>query len=1016
VTCQHFTNPFERFDNADLTILDQTTFSTRWTDTLDIFSNDTLFLAATVPELIDSYTVTVSHNRNFQKKIIIKPKAAACAFKISVYDTGNQTIAIDVYRRDGNTRSSNILFYTKNPLFQKDLLAEDLNDSLTLATIPVPDNNKVLYTWVLDHFIVRVPFTLVRTKASQMDKNEHTGHLFVSDSFYTSPQVTFKFSFKDNIPPSIICVDDGLNTVTKIVRTADSTFVFHVRVEDNEQYVEYVDFNGSQPEGTSNNVYSKVLKNAFTYTLEHPYQMIVTTMDNESFRNIAIDTFYIVYDASYVKKDTTIITLNKLNGDTLWTAANPVILNGSVINSNDKPVSLKASLNNLPLFDSPFPTGGGIWSHSCALAPANNSLSLKLFSENGVLLKERVLTIIYNNQIIDTVPPVLLSLSINNSESKLHYVNRDSAQLSFYAFDLESGIKSIIINKTDSLHISTGQYLWRKSIFDIKHEWESINIKITDIRNNTISDSVRICYNKLPSAMPSKLPYAIEINTEYSEELHLLDPDFDTLTVVPLHLPPDLVFSDDNRQFSWVPRIENAGKDSLVFQIYDQFQTSEPFTWRYNVFDPSITNTSINLASDQNIPKFLRAVQDSLVLSVTLGEPSGTPPYKYRIQLLTPGGILDSTSADGKITWTPAEEDTGECQIRLYVEDELEHSDTVISHVQIVPPNCDTAELVLENEAGAELIDSISLFLNVPDSSSVLTFKIRDDDHPLTEKYDVAIIMNGSTTTFTPAEKLFQVSILPPSFNNDTVIVTLKDNTRQQPDSMLFLIINPIANPNLISGLQRWYIPENFSTNFFSITWKDFFSADNDLSASEDVSAIKNSLNSHPTVKFNSSYLTDVDCGNWMATPFSIFMLAKYDSLPGSNQALISNFSQSTLSTFSFGLSSKGQVVAFNGPYMASPTVKTSLSTSGYIWYIYSFTSSGPDENQSMTVNIGVDREFEKITIVNLPDEAGMSIGTHNRTNKWAGDMAEILQYNRELSPIECKRVIGYLMKKYGLR
>lgn len=1012
MTCQHFTNPFDRLENADIHITENTTFATQLVDTIEIFSNDTLYLAATVPELIDSYTVTVPNNRDFQKKTVIKPRAATHPFRISVYSTGDQTITIDVFRKDGKPKPHNILFYAKTPLRQQNLLGCDLNDSITLSTNPVQDS-KVIYTWILDHQIVRSPYANERIRAYQMDSRVRPGRLYVSDNLFKSPETTFEFSFIDNIPPVITC--DGLDKSTKTIRTADTVFVLSVHIDDGyEQPVNTVEFNNTSYEPVSNNIYKKILANAHSYTQEHPYSIVIKATDN--FSNTALDTFRIIFDPSYVKKDTTYITIYRLHGDLLSTRSNPVSLTGTVSHSGSKPVNLKATLNNSPLFDTPYSSGSGVWSQACPLQPGQNTLTLQAFSENGTLLTVRNLSIVYNSSTTDTTAPTLLPPLINDVESERHYVASSSAQLSFQTYDYESGIKSIIINKTDTLSVTPGQYLWRKTISNIKHEWESIFLEISDFQGNTTPHTIRVCYNRLPTAKPTELPYGIEINKLYTEEISLFDPDNDTMRVIPVKLPPNLDFSDDYTQFSWLPSSEQIGPDTLIFQIYDRFQTSRQYIWPFMIFDPSSVNLSVSLADNQNIPEFLKALQDTLNISATLGEPSGTPPYTYRIQILKKSGLLDSSSDNGTFTWTPDTADVGECQVRLYVEDGLKHSDTIITQILIVPPNNDPAKLNLTSMTGAIGIDSNSLFLTESDSPTLLTFEILDNDHPVTEKYDATVIMNGLITKFTPAEKVLQFSIIPASFYNDSVLITLKDNTRQHPCSLQYTIINPVSEPTLIPGLQRWFKPENLSSTFFSNTWKDHFSTANNMTANDGVSSNKNSLNGNTTVRFDASYLTNIDGGNWLATPFSIFILAKYDTLQGSAQALLSNFNQNTISSLSLGLSSTGQIVAFVNTFMNTTTVKTSLNTVKNVWYIYSFCSNGITAQNSLDIQIGLDRSFENISVKNIPDEMNMSIGSHNRNNsKWSGEIADILHYNRVLSPADSKRVIGYLMKKYGL-
>jgi hypothetical protein len=552
----------------------------------------------------------------------------------------------------------------------------------------------------------------------------------------------------------------------------------------------------------------------------------------------------------------------------------------------------------------------------------------------------------------------------------------------------------------------------------LEHKWNIITIETEDLKNNKMTDSVSIFYNRLPSVVQQPLlPFAISIDTMYSSAFNLSDPEkIDSPKVIVIHSPPDVKFSDDLRKFTWSPVQEHTGNDSLVVQIFDGNQNSEKFVWPYNVYNPASSNASIQLSDKQDIPEFLRVGQDSLDLTIKFGKASGTPPYSSHLQIKKSSGIFDYYSNDTRLKWIPTAEDTGICRLRILVTDELRHSDTVFAQVYVVRQNNDPAYLVLKDFTNALFIDSNHLFLGMSDSPSVLNFEIVDADHPITETYGVSITMNGSTTQFTPAEKYFHFTVTPKLFNNDSVIVTLMDKTRSIPDSMSFIVINPVDSPISIPGLERWFIPENYVSSFRITAWKDYFNSENDLAPNDNISINNNGLNGHQTIKLISSYLTDLNTENWMSGPFSIFILAKYDSLPNSNQALISNFNSEFASAFSIGLSATGQAIAYTGSYQFSNTVKTSLMTVANGWYIYSFISNGITDAQTISVKVGVNRAFEEITVSNVPDESSISIGSNNRTIKWSGELAEIIQYNRKLSSSECTRVIGYLMKKYGIQ
>ncbi len=1018
--CQHFSNPFENYRNADVHILPQTTFSIEFTDTLTLFSRDTLYLTTTVPELIDSFHIKATNNRFFSDTVIIAPTSQTYAFRISSYNIGKQSITIDVFRHDKSSPSQTIFFYVKNQLFQQDLINQNIDDSLTLKTIPAEDNVHVVYTWILEHMVIRTPFSSVKTKAYLMDNSIHSGILYISDSLFKSPETSFKFSFNDTVPPVITCLNVLNDTIARTIITPDTFIVFRVQVDDgSNQKADHVYFDGEEIQGTPNLIYTKVIYDIKPFTKDRPLRIAVQAIDKEFSKNFTNDTFTIIHDPTAVKRDSTLIFINKITTDSLKTSANPVIINGSISNTSSKPIILKASLNSQPIFNEPFPDGNGSWTSVCRLSSEFNEFVLDAYDNSSNLLARKSLILYYSSTIIDKTPPVILSIDVNGIESKKIYVKQDTAKISLMAFDYGSGIKKVIFDNVD-LPIIDDQYRWSRTITNIKHAWNPVIVILEDANGNSVSDTVQIMYNRLPTVSVTDIGYAIKTDTIYESQILPQDSDNDSLQIIPVRKPLDIIFSEDNQRFTWKPTRQHTGFDTLAIIIYDKNEYSEKFTYAFNVYDPTAANASIRIAKQQNVPSFLIANRDTLILQTQMGEPSGIPPYTYQSRILTRTKTFEYFSKDGLTIWPPSLNDTGTCQIRLIVTDILRHSDTLTTQFTVIPPNVDSADLILKSIINATITDSTSMKLDVNDSNCFLNFEIRDTDHPLTEKYYITTAVNNSMTSFTQSEKQFQVTVNASILNNDTVTVTLKDSTRQYPDTLRFIIESVVENPQLISGLARWYLPDNLISIFFTNTWKDYFSSSNDLYGNGTISSVQNRLNGYPVIRLSSAYFSNTQGGNWMDSQFSIYIVARYDSIPGnSNQALISNFTPTNPNTYSFGLSQSGEVVAFtsSGGPGSNATVKTALYTQKQNWYVFSFTSIGPNLNQSITINTGLNYSFSKITTTDTPNRSSMTIGTNNTpVNRWTGEIAEIIQYNRDLSTMESKKVISYLMKKYGLK
>jgi len=134
VFCSRESNPFSNYANAGLYIVHQ---SIHDSDTLDIFSTESLQIRVTVKDLVDSFSVSTTANRLWQKADSTVTSSEFSkepfTFFVSFYDTGWQSVVTSVYKKSGQHVVDSLHVYLKSPLHQDSVVAF-AHDSVTFLT------------------------------------------------------------------------------------------------------------------------------------------------------------------------------------------------------------------------------------------------------------------------------------------------------------------------------------------------------------------------------------------------------------------------------------------------------------------------------------------------------------------------------------------------------------------------------------------------------------------------------------------------------------------------------------------------------------------------------------------------------------------------------------------------------------------------------------------------------------------------------------------------------------------
>ncbi len=1031
--CSQYENPFTDTSKAKMNcIQNRSSFDTKNVDSALIFTTETLVVAATVYELIDSFTISTAKNRFWTKKAINNPTSEHYPFYLSFYDTGYQTISLATFRSNGDKPVEDITIYVSIPLKQNDLAPQSSSDSILLSTFSVGDKEQIVYNWLFGEGgeLIRSPYPSIKTVIS--DNINTNGLLWVSDTSYKSPAVPFSFSFYDSTPPVILCLNDNFDKTNNTIFTSDTVFTFMARITDNgNQPVNLVEINGIAQAFKRTNVYTSSFTNMNLHTSNNPLKITIKTVDNNAFNNDTAVSFLAVFDPSAAHQGTTIVKITSMGDSSISTSRNLFNIFGTVENTNNQLINLSLYLNDVHQKDTTV-IGFGSWNCLLTLREGINNFYLICKNEFGSKLDSQAVTIIYHRNTVDNSAPVIILKEINDRLIINEYkTDRDSVQLAISAYDAGSGIQKFIVGK-DTLFVNENTYQHYFTLRNLHHNRNTIRIQVSDHKGNSIKDSITIIQNTLPTAQfQNSIPYVVYTQNSYNDTLKMYDKE-DSVNLTIIKRPGSMIFEKINNfaySIKWKPELNDTTR-SLIFQLRDGIDASPLYTYDYAVFDPSSLAPTITISDQIAMPSFLEAVNDTLKCIIKTDANTGNKPFTYTVDILNKSENILDNSTDSLIIWTPKETDTGNVELRIIVEDSLKFRDTLFRSILVVNQNKYASKIFWN--ATKDTVAGGKLFLKKTDTVFV-NFTIEDADNPLTEKHLVTLTSQGQVTNFQAQTENFTVKLYYANESYiDTLQVVVKDNTGTT-DKVAIPVYYNIPSPDMISDLHSSFDHESVVTvtntqkvDFWSSTGDHSFQMDN-INNFSDINVNNYALNGYSAVGFDgvSSTLFNSEQGKLFNGPLTVFFVCKYNSIAPNNHVLLSTsdfFNNSNFnSTIGFGVIKDGKagILSLNSN-SGSPGVIDSKSSSLPViadkWNIVSFSAAGI-VNQRLTADISVNGMHDTISAPanNAPNLLFGGCLLNNPSFVWNGLIAEILIYNRILTFDERSMIEFYLQTKYRL-
>ena len=686
--CTRDYNPFEDQSNARAEI---TYKSFNNGDTINIFTSETVSVTIYVPELIDSFEIAAAGNRFFENgRIVYKSGnsnwhgSGPYNLIFSFADTGEKTIDLFSYHGGDQISENELSLYVKSRLYQEDISGV-LREPVKLSTKAVGDTD-VIYIWDFGRGSI-----VKSTKHEIITSLEYAGIdgkgiLKVTDGLFTSPEVSFNFGFIDTTPPEIIYpTNNGYIKIGDTIKTSRPDFNFSLIISDQGKKVDSASINGYPFDTTVDLTFLKFFGKIDS--LGKPLPLIIYALDNFRSRNSITDTVFLVYDpAVNLKSMANFTILIPAQDSSVYNTRSKNIF-GYIEQFGDRTIDVKIRFTiNGEIKDSIYVTGVDkkSWSWTAPLDLDVNILKATLYNKDGDSLRSLQRVLIYNKDLVDTTPPVILEASINGKSPGIYTTESNAIDLKILAFDEKSGIDSLYVNGTP--YSQKEDYTWIVPVTNLRHlpNGNVCAIKAVDRARFTTDTSIRIYKNSPPNVTKGpRPPLPLIAGTDYYDSILISDPDYDSVTIRKINDNTSLTISN-NGKIHWRPGINDTGEHQINMTISDNYE-SRIYSFNIFVIDSSKMRSIVKFENlIGKFPYYLKAGKDSLNMLLSTMPGTGKEPFRYYAKVLEKT-ISSPVLDDNRIRWNPVEADTGLKHLKVWVTDYYNNSDTLFPLINIIP-------------------------------------------------------------------------------------------------------------------------------------------------------------------------------------------------------------------------------------------------------------------------------------------------------------------------------------------
>lgn len=739
--CTNDYNPFGDSANANAVI---TKASFNDDDTLLLFSTETLSVKITVPELVDSLSAISITNRYFVhgKKTYAATldnplHSGPYQFLFSSFDTGAQSIVLNVFRTNGDLITKRLSFYVRSPLAPQSVDGS-YGSPVLLSTTEVTDRD-VMYEWNFkggNIFRTTLPETTVVVYGSGQDGS---GALTVTDGYVSSPPVPFSCTFTDTIGPIIHFTNDTYVRSGDTIKTGDATLFFSVVIRDRATGgVDSATINGHPFSLVHDSVYVQIFSR--TDTLREAQKIVLYAMDNFQYRNDTTITLFLIFDPTLRRQAGYHVTIMVSSEENATYSGETKRVFGSVenISGDTFSVQLQLSMNGVRTQSLAVAgRGSAYWYWTAHLREDHNRMEVIAYDDKGDSVAYQSRNMIYSAAAVDTTPPVILQTSVNGREANQLLCDINRVELRIVAFDEGSGIDTLMVN--GKVYKEYEEFVWMVPL-TLSHlkNGNKIEIAARDKKGQMQKRQITLFYNKPPIIERVPVPKApLLAGVVFTDTIIVRDPDGDVVRCALLQGDSSFTVSERGG-IHWLPGIEQIGTHEFLVTVTDGYASVTQAILVKVVDSTGMPKPLVLQTGSDDFPALIEALIDTVVVKLSVVPTTGTPPVMYRVYNAKRNRWL--VVEKELLRWAPGIDDTGLVQLMVIAEDAFEQCDTLLAAVRVVPPNR-PCTVVLLNDSGA----MENAIVDLSDSGRCDTIQgyIEDLDDDAAESFTLKIISGG---------------------------------------------------------------------------------------------------------------------------------------------------------------------------------------------------------------------------------------------------------------------------------
>ena len=809
VFCSKDYDPFADLTNARAHVL-SCTFAR--SDTVGLYSTETIVIAVSGRDNVDSFSLHSVHNRFWQDTTVRRESAGEIippttfSFDVSFFDTGMQTVSVTTWRRSiGESVTQDLSVRVTSPLRQADVTSF-FGDSTLLSTQPVGDRD-VLYEWDFEGVATKSPRDSVM--AVLPGEGSATGFLRVTDlaGNHATPRFSFSYSLFDTSRPIILCANTNIRDDTVV--TSDSVLAFKAYIADyrglsvDTCWINHAAFDITYPR---TNMYIKLFRNMSVYTRQAG--AIRITVDALGLTGKPSGrTFWALFDPSGASSPGADISFLIPAKDSSSVGTRDFEIYGNANNFVGDSMTLRVKVNDSLYATTRAVTGStGIWTWLVHLGLYVNSITVSAYGPaagGAQPLASAHVVIAYDPTAQDMIKPLIWVISPLGDSLRPMTTAKDTVVLQVTAFDEWSGIQTLTINNV-AVQPDPSGYTWRQTVGGLVHGANTVLVRAVDRSQNEKDTAIVVFKNTAPTLVSGpSFPGSVCVDSTYTFRISTFDADNDPVTVNASSPPAGMVVSNDGA-ISWTPTSADIGVDTLAVRLSDGIQSSGPYSWTVACVRCTSPVQNIRFTTRESaFPTVLQAGLDTLRVVLTIdsaGVGALGAALTYSAKFLDRNEVVPFSNKSVVLIWAPALADTGYRTLLVAVGSGAQVFDSITPSFSVVPKNQYPCSLSHTFTGDTTATGQLDLFTRP--APETLFFSIVDRDNLLTEKYTVTIAQRAVNSIETLNKRDFFIAISPDSTRvADTIRVHVSDMTGTADSETFIVRYRP---PDPYPGWQHW--------------------------------------------------------------------------------------------------------------------------------------------------------------------------------------------------------------------